>query len=241
MKENESDFTKLLRKRRFAPGPGITEPPPDKGVKRFGFILWTHMWKLVTLNLLFLAFCIPIVTIPAALCGMNRVLIKLWREGNCFLWDDFWVEFKANLFKGIPFGIICALLLFASYYFFSLSISYRESLELFTAIIGFILLGFAVLFGSYVFVFLPTLDLKNRHIARNAFILMTIEWKTNLVILGCTLAMSLIIAALFPYSGFLLIFIWFSLSQLIVCTAVNGPLQRRIIGPYEEAQKEGSM
>lgn len=235
MKEKESDFTKLIRKKRFAPGPGITELPPEKGIRRFGFVLWTHMWKLVTLNLLFLAFCIPVITIPAAFCGMNRVIIKLWRDGNCFLWSDFWAEFKANLFKGMPFGIVCGLMLFASYYFLSLSISYSA---LFAAVIGFMLFGFAVLFGSYVFVFLPTLDLKNRHIARNAFILAMVEWKTNLLILGCVIVLALFAAAFFPYTIVLLVFIWISLCQLIVCGAVNSPLQRRIIGPYEQMQKE---
>lgn len=230
------NITELIKRRRFAPGEGVTEPPPEKGIKRFGFLLRTHFWKLVTLNLLFLAFSIPVITIPAAICGMNRVLIKLWREGICFLWSDFWAEFKANLLKGIPFGMICALLLFASYYFFSLSISYGESLELFTAIIGFLLLGFTVLFGSYVFVFLPTLDLKNAHIARNAFILTIIEWKTNAVILGCLFGLAFIAAAFFPYTLVLLLFFWIALAQFIICGAVGGPLQRRIIGPYEQKQ-----
>lgn len=234
-------ITELIKNKRFAPGRGVTEPPPEKGIKRFGFLLWTHMWKLITLNLLFLAFSIPVLTIPAALCGMDRVLIKLWRDGNCFLWSDFWGEFKANLFKGLPFGISGALLLFASYYFFSLSISYGESFNIFTGVIGFLLLGFAVLFGSYVFVFLATLDLKNKHIARNAFILAVIEWKTNLLILGCILGMALIAAAFFPYTIILLLFIWISLSQLIICSAVCGPLQRRIIGPYEQMQKEALL
>jgi uncharacterized membrane protein YesL len=228
-------ITELVTKRRLAPGKGVTQPPPERGIKRFGFILWTHMWKLVTLNLLFLAFCIPVLTIPAALCGMNRVLIKLWREGNCFLWSDFWEEFKANLFKALPFGIVCGLLLFASYYFLSLSVSYGT---LMTAVIGFMLLGFAVLFGSYAFVFLPALDLKSRHIARNAFIFAMVEWKTNLIILGCVVGIALLAAALFPYTIALLVFMLISFCQLMVCGAVNSPLQRRIIGPYEQMQKE---
>ncbi len=239
MKEKEGDFTKLIRNRLFGPGMGVTEPPPKEGIRRFGFLLWTHMWKLITLNLLFLLFCIPVITIPAALCGVNRVLIKLWRNGNCFLWSDFWKEFKANFFKAMPFGGMGALLLFACYYFFSLSISYGESFGLFTAVIGFSLLGFAVIFLSYVFVFLPTLALKNKHIAKNALILTIMEWKTNLLILGCTALVAFVAAAFFPYTIILLVFIWFSIFQFIVCAAVNGPLQRRIIGPYEQ-EKEGN-
>lgn len=232
-------MTELMKNKRFVPEPGVEGPPPEKGAKRFGFLLWSHLWKLVILNLLFLAFCIPVVTIPAAFCGMNRVLIKLVREGNCFLWSDFITEFKANLFKAMLPGFLCAFLLFDSYYFFSLCISAEDGINIFSAAIGFLLLGFTILFSSYVFAFLPTLNLKNKHIAKNALILMATEWKTNLIILGCFLAIVLITIAFFPYTVFFIIFILVSLYQLIVCTAVNEPLQRRIIGPYEQRQKEG--
>lgn len=233
-------ITELIRKRRFAPGPGVTEPPPEKGIKRFGFLLTTHFWKLIQLNLLFVLFSLPVLTIPAAYCGMNRVLIKLVREGNCFLWYEFSKEFKANFLKSLPFGIVTAVLLFFSYYAFSWSLSGGGTgMDIVLIVVGFLLLGAAILFSSYIFVFLPTLDLKNRLIAKNAFILIWTEWKTNFVILGCTIAMLFIIIAFFPVSIVLLPVIWFSLLQLIVCTAVNEPLQRRIIGPWEQKQKEG--
>ena len=65
------------------------------------------------------------------------------------------------------------------------------------------------------------------------------EWKTNIAVLGCTFAMLFIVFALVPFSLTALPVICFSLLQLIICTAVNEPLQRRIIGPYEQRQKEG--
>ncbi len=229
------NITELIKRKRFAPGKGVTEPPPMKGIKRFFFLLYAHFWKMVTLNLLFLAFCIPVVTIPAALCGVNRVLIKLVREGNCFLWSEFIKEFKSNLFKSLPFGLLFAVLLFMSYYALSVSTSSGDSsLNIFAGAIGLFILGLTLLFSSYVFALLPSLALKNRYIAKNALILMMTEWKTDLVIIGSIVAMAFIIAAFFPYTVFLLPVIWFSLSQLIICTAINEPLQRRIIGPYEQ-------
>lgn len=233
------NITELIKNKRFAPGKGVMEPPPDKGIKRFGFLLWNHVWKLVTLNVLFLAFCVPVITIPAAFCGLNRVLIKLVREGHCFLWSDFWKEFKANFLRGMLFGLLCAAILFASYYFLSLSISYGQNgFDVITGAIGFLLFGFAVLFSSYVFVFLPTLELNNMGIAKNAFILSVTEWKTNLVIVGSLLTTTLLTIAFFPYTIFVILIILFPFYQLIVCTAINGPLQRRIIGPYEEGKKQ---
>ncbi|MEM5768816.1 MAG: DUF624 domain-containing protein, partial [Bacillota bacterium] len=208
---------------------------------RFFFLLATHPWKLVTLNLVFLMFSIPVVTIPAAVCGMSRVLVKLVREGNCFLWSEFIKEFKANLLKSLPFGLLSAVLLFMSYYALSVSTSSEDSgMSIFAGAIGLFILGLTLLFSSYVFVLLPSLELKNRYIAKNAIILMVTEWKTNFVIIGSIVVMALLIVAFFPYTVVLLLFIWFSLQQLIICTAVNETMQRRIIGPYEQSQKKGA-
>lgn len=221
--------------KRFAPGEGVTEPPPEKGWKRFFFVLSTHFWKLISLNLLFLAFCIPLVTIPAAFCGMNRVLIKLYRDGNCFVFAEFFKEFRANLWKAVPYGMFGAVLLFASYYFLSLSISASAArIGLFPAAIGLLFLFFTVIFLGYAFVFLPALDIKNGQISKNAFIFAVTEWKTNLVILASVAVTALFSVTLFPYMLFSLAFLSVSFMQYVICAAVNHPLQKRIIGPYEE-------
>ncbi|HWP22048.1 MAG TPA: DUF624 domain-containing protein [Candidatus Cryosericum sp.] len=239
MAAQSRDLWERLAAKRFAPGKGVTDPPPQDGWKRFFFILGTHFWKMVQLNLLFLAFSIPIVTIPAAFCGMNRALIKLYRDGNCFVWEEFFKEFKANLFKAIPFGIIGGLCLFASYYFLSLGTSVSsDGVEIFSIAVGILLFVFAVLFANYSFVFLPTLDLKNKQIARNAFIFLITEWKTNLVILAVAAATTLLSVLLFPYTLILLVFLSFSFMQYVICIAVNNPLQKRIIGPYEEREND---
>lgn len=238
MEEKLGGVWALIKKRRVAPGKGVTGAPPERGIRRFGFLLWNHVWKLITLNLMFLAFSIPVVTMPAAVCGMNRALIVLVREGNCFLWDEFWKEFKANLFKSLPFGAIFVFLMFDSYYALSMKTSGGGAIGVLMTGVGCCLLMLAILFFSYVFILLPALDLKNRYIAKNAFILMMTEWKTNMVIMGITLVSALFLAALFPFTIIPALLIWFAMVQLAVCTAVNGPLQRRIIGPFEQSQTQ---
>jgi len=234
MADKRGGFWEELGARRFAPGEGVAEPPPQGGWRRFFFVLGTHFWKLVSLNLLFLAFSIPVVTMPAALCGMNRVLIKLYRDGNCFVWTEFFKEFRANLWKALPFGLIGGITLFASYYFLSISTSAAaDRVEPFTAAIGILLLCFTVLFLNYVFLFLPTLALKNSQIARNALIFTITEWKTNLAILASTVLLTTLTVLFMPYSVVLLVFVTIVLQQFIVCAAINEPLQRRIIGAAE--------
>jgi len=236
-------LTEYIKKKRFAPGPGVDEPPPDKGFKRFLFIFYHHFWRLITLNLLFLAFCIPVITIPAAICGANRVLIMLVREGNCSLWQDFIGEFKSSFFKSLPFGIPYIFLLLDSMYAFRISVI-GDSVNVPAAALAFCLFGAATLFFGYAFVFIPALPLKNRHIAKNAFIFMLTEWKTNIIMLAVTLAMTaaLVLTAIgsIMIALTLLVFIYFSLSQLMICAAVAQPMQKRIIEPYELNHKKES-
>jgi len=235
MSDKHRGFWEELGAKRFAPGEGVAEPPPQGGWRRFFFVLGTHFWKLISLNLLFLAFSIPVITIPAALCGLNRVLIKLYRDGNCFVWTEFYKEFRANVWKALPFGFIGAVCLFASYYFLSYGTSVSSGgVEVITTSLGIMLLVFIVLFLNYVFVFLPVLDLKNKQITRNAFIFLITEWKTNLVILGIVTITAVFSITLFPLSLFTLALFSVSFMQYVICAAVNNPLQKRIIGPYEE-------
>ncbi|MCL2486126.1 MAG: hypothetical protein FWE86_00820, partial [Oscillospiraceae bacterium] len=85
---------------------------------------------------------------------------------------------------------------------------------------------------------------KNRHIAKNAFIFMLTEWKTNIIMLAVTLAMTTALALTAMGSTMialaLLVFIYFSLSQLMICAAVAQPMQKRIIEPYELNHKKES-
>ncbi|MCL2670554.1 MAG: DUF624 domain-containing protein [Clostridiales bacterium] len=234
-------FSEFLREKRFGPGRGVTGPPPEKGIKRFFFILWNHFWKLILLNLLFLAFCIPILTIPAAFCGMNRVLIKLVHEGHCDLWQDFIREFKSSFFKSLPFGVLYAFLLLDIQYAVRLSAA-GESLNVWIAALAFCLLGATIVFFSYAFVFIPALPLKGWPVAKNAFIFMLTEWKTNIILLVCAAVLTGGLAAIAYYvpvpAMALLLVIYFAFCQLLVCTAIMEPMRRRIIEPYEKTQNE---
>ena len=94
-------------------GKGVSGPPPKKGIKRYLFISYTYFWKLCRLNLLFILFCLPIVTIPPSLAAMSRVLLKMAREGNTFIFSDFFAEFKSSFFKSwiafIPWLFVIAV------------------------------------------------------------------------------------------------------------------------------------
>ena len=239
-----------LGKKRFASQSGVTGLPPEQGAKRFFFVLTTHFRKLLCLNLLFVAFCIPIVTIPAAFCGMNRVLIKLVRDGNCFLWSDFIKEFKQSFFKSMPFGVLCVVLTFSGLQALSMGFPGGGEVNALFAALAFLLLAFMVLFSGYAFVFLSCFNLKGRHIAKNALLFTLSQWKANFALLGLAIPTIVLVFDIYyslaraGYSNLavvlvLLLVIYFALVQLAVCVTINRPMQKRIIDPYEESKKDG--
>jgi len=215
---------------------GKGEPAPKGGVRRYLFLIHTHFGKLVSLNLLFLLFSLPVVTLPAALCGLNRVLVRLVREGNCFLWLDFRDEFKGSFRKSLLPGLGLGLGLFAAYYLLSLGLSNGQSLYgmLFSAI-GLALGAFVLLFGSWFFVLIAMLPLSNRDLLRNARALMGLEPGRSAAILGILLGAGMFLLFLFPLSLFPLVLILLAFVQYSICFLVNTPVQERIVGPYERA------
>lgn len=218
---------------------GAGLPAPQGGIKRYFFLLGTHFSKFIGLNLLFLLFALPIITLPAGLAALNRVCIKLIREGNCFLWDDFFEEFKRSFAPSLPLGLLFGGALLSAYYLMSLGITNGGSIfgMLFLAA-GLFLAAFALLRGSWTFVLLSMLPLKNRALLKNARILSLQESGRSaamLLSLAAAFAFSLLF---FPLSAILLALLLFSALQYTLCFFVNGAVQKRILDPYNKQQEE---
>lgn len=79
--------------------PDLNDPVPERGLKRWLFLFSNHFTRLMSLNLLFLVCCLPVVTIPASLCALTRVTAILWNTGSCSVWQDFWEAFRRGFFS----------------------------------------------------------------------------------------------------------------------------------------------
>ena len=225
----------LINRHYYGTGTGF--PVPKSGARRYFCLLGMHFWKLIELNLIFIAFSLPVITLPAALCGLNRALVKLIREGNVFLWDEFFTEFKSSFLKSLSLGLLFALLTFTGYYFISLGVTNAQSIYgiAFFAI-GLTVFLSSVVWGCYVFVLIPMLSLKNGAILRNALSLIMLKPLRAICVPVPALIMAFVVCLLFPISALLLILCGFSLVQYTVCFLVNTPVQKHIIAPYEAAQ-----
>ena len=205
--------------------------PPARGARRFFFLAYTHFAKLVGLNMLFLLFCVPVITIPAALSGMNRVCILLVMNGRAEVWNDFIAEFKGCFLKSLPFGLGCAFLLADAglcAYLGLASVSAGLAIPLYAAAV--ILTVATLLLGSYCFTLLPLVSLRSTDILRNAVLLMLLEPKSDLLLVLLVGGMLVAAALLTPFSVPVIAVILFSLISLAACTILSDLIQNRVIG-----------
>lgn len=221
------------------PGRGISKNEPQK--PRFFFfweLFFRKFWQLVQLNLLYIAFCLPIVTIGPVTAGFTYVLRNMANEQPVFLFSDFWDGIKNNIKQSCAYSVIlivCAILLNFAWRFYSANID--AALWMYVPFILCALLTLLFVFMSfYVFLMIVTLALPLSDILKNAAILAIVCLKTNLLTLlfvGLTLVLSFL---LLPYSVIPMVFIIPAFCGFIICFNSYKEIKKYAIDPFIEAQ-----
>lgn len=215
---------------------GAGRPLPRAGVLRLVLISGTHFWKLIGANLLFVVFSLPVVTLPAALCALNRVCLLIYREGNCFLWTDFFQKFRRSFWRSLLPGALFGALTFAGYFFMSLGAAngiYPVWCMIFWSV-GILAAAAGIVWGAYFFVLAALLDQKNPGVLKNAFLLCMIHPGRALAVLAVVLGMSFAAMVLMPIFIIAMLLLWFSLLQTVVCYLVNTLAEQYILYPDRE-------
>jgi uncharacterized membrane protein YesL len=203
---------------------------PEKAANA-ALLLCAKTWDIVRLNLLFVAFSIPVLTIPATLSGMTKVLMNTVRNGDADIWGDFFAEFKTGFLKSLKAGLAAGLPLAAAVfagYAAGVAGGLAGTLGAAFAIVSGVYLYAA---GCYLFPLLAAVDLRVGQCVKNAFLLPLAEIKRS-ALLVVPLALMAAAYLLLPYSFPLLLFAMFALCQMIVCRIVDPVIQKRIIAPY---------
>lgn len=90
----------------FREGPGIPKDmPKPEGLRLLAVVLGREWWGLLKLNLLFIAFSLPIVTLPAAWYATVSISVMMIEDRNVYLWRDFWSAFRSHLLFTTGFGL----------------------------------------------------------------------------------------------------------------------------------------
>lgn len=214
------------------PGPGIPENAPrKKGLFLFFDILLRELFELMKLNLLFLLFCIPIVTIPAAITAMTGVTLKMVRDENHFLWQDFLGTFKAEFKEATLGGWVLIILLGLSgvgIYVYARMIP-TQSLFIVPLVLT-LILSFILLFSSfYFFPMLALVKLPFGQKVKNSVLLGCVCFGPNLAAALIFLAVAACVYLFFLVTVPLLLFIVFALLNFICTFAAYGGLRKYVL------------
>lgn len=196
----------MFFKSYYNPGPGIDKnAPPKKGAALYIELLTVDFWGFITINMMYVICCIPIVSIGGATLAYNELCCKLIRNEHIFVISDFLNSFKQNFKKGMLFSGVLLLILFDLLIIYTNTITYLgNSLGSEGAIFWSIASILSILLTSLIAYLIPmvaSLDLDILSQLKNAFILMIIGgWRTLAV--SATSILSFVIGfRFFPFSG----------------------------------------
>lgn len=224
-------------------GPGVAKnAPKKKAFFHFFEIFFRKFWKLVSLNLLFLLFCIPIVTIGPAIAAMTKVLRNYAQERHAFLWMDFIDAFKKNFKQSIVVGLVDTILVLSLIIGSRLypQLVTRNNLYYVPYVLSLSISLVALMMNFFIFPMIVSVNIPLKSIIKNSFILSCLSIKKTLITLVCFLLCYIAPFYLAAYVSALFLVLYplilNSMAGLIVCYNSYPVIQKYVINPYYEAQ-----
>lgn len=227
-------------------GAGISKNGPKKNRFALFFeILGVRIWKLFSLNFIYVLCCIPIITIGPATAGITKVLKNYSIDKNAYVWSDFKDTFKNNFLRALPLGII-DIIAYAGVFLGSKM--YPDLAELLNNNLFYLLfvvtLSVGVMFtimNFYMYLMLVSTDLSMKNIVKNSLALTFLAPKQNILTLFIMVALVFLFIFLISINLqflFLLPFMPATLIGFIVCYNCYPVIQKYVINPYYESRGE---
>lgn len=213
------------------------EAPLNKyGFRLYLGITFSYGWTLFGLNLLTILLCAPIITAPAAICALNRVLMKITLDGKCQIMREYFSEFKCSLLKVLPFFSIGTAL------FVGIGLlMYNFLLISNLGILGYSVLALCVmvciflyLVSTYAVILFVTVDLPIGTNIKNALLLTLSQPKRDIYIIIMPLAITVLSALFLPKTIAVFVLLIPAFTTLISCCIVKPVLEDNILLTDEE-------
>ncbi len=233
-------------------GSGVKKGAPKK--KSF-FLFWeifgNKFWKFFQVNLIYVLFCLPIVTFGPATAAMTQIMRKFVIGEPIFVWDEFLTAFKANFKKSFVIGIVDLALIAGFFFAVNFYLSPFMTDGSLSGIFGgmgtenMLIFGACIVIGFYVFMMhfyiypqIVALKLNMAQIINNSLRLMIGGLFRNLAgLFACILIVFLMVMG-FPYTMIALPLLPFAWMCFIATFCAYPVIQKYIIDPYYEARGE---
>lgn len=159
--------------------------------------LWGALPQLITANLCFLLFCIPVLTAPAALTALHGVCVDAVRGIKKPVFKKFVSAIRKDLLPALALFLILFLLLGMAVFGtqFYLQRGAENGLFIAVGIVTAVIAVLAFLMLPSAFVMLSITPLKIKQILKNAFLLAFLNLKFAVLGAVCTVALIAVQAA----------------------------------------------
>lgn len=173
------------------PGRGV-RPDEEKpeGILLFFTMFFRKFWKLIELNILFLVFSIPIVTIGPAISSVAYITKEFTLENSIWMFTDFWKCFKANFKKSFMAGILDILVYGISVFCIAFLYSYSKNItggytyfQYFLVILCLCYIIIYTIMRMYIYIMIVSVKNDFKHIVLNSFILTFSSLPKNILLL----------------------------------------------------------
>ncbi len=215
-------------------GKGVPKDQKTPRLILFFQVYFRKFWNLLLLNLLYVLFCIPVVTIGPATAGMTKILRNYAREEHAFLWGDFIETFKKNFKQAFIYSLIDFLVTGFLVLDF-LSIYSLQNKVMLIICLAAILLTFTVwtFMRYYVYNMMITFRLTMGQLLKNAFIFCWVGFLRNLLITVVIVGLPLVLALRIDVFFILLISVYLSFSGFLINFMVNPLIKKYMIDGFD--------
>ncbi|MEG2001863.1 MAG: DUF624 domain-containing protein [Clostridia bacterium] len=200
--------------------------------------IFDYMWFLIKYDLIYICFCLPIVTIPSATTALYRTTCVKNDGQTTFLWDEFWTTFKKELFVSLPIGVLSLLGIGLPIYVGLLYLQVAASSPIFVMMLAaaFMTLVLALFMSPYLFLQQAFVKLSFGAKVKNAFILSFSNLPKNFALL---LIKALLLLVIWKLNGayLILIILLFSFNCFCECKMLN-PIIQKILLPNSDETRE---
>ena len=224
-------------------GSGVQKGGPKK--KAF-FLFWEifgeKFWKFFQINLIYVLFCIPVVTFGPATAAMTQLMRKFVIGEPIFVFHEFFEAFKKNFKQSLIVGIIDLGLIFILVYnlnFYSAALQNTSDMQTKIILALSVAMGFfVIMMHFYIYPQIVALNLKLPQIIKNSFILMVVGFKRSFAAFFAWFAIIALMMLGFPYSMLLLPVLPFAWLNFIATFCAYPVIQKFIIDPFYESKGE---
>jgi len=217
--------------------------PPSQGIRRLFDVVRRDFLKIVLLNLLFLLFCIPLFTIPAAVTAMSKVTMTMFKNPCYYLWEEFITAFKKEFWKATLAGILyygaisLVLVAFKVYENMALNTPLLYIAVAFSAVCLLLL----IFSGFYLFPTIANLNISLFASIKNSVSLAVLCPLRNSVTLVSILVLCLVLENVLPMSLLLVLLIVPAIFNLITTYCASKGIEKYQLGKIEiVSEKQGT-